>query len=110
MANRAEVEAARKELRAELAMVERQKQEALILNSNAGIPSVDLEKEAEPPPSMVVEGETEGERSLNAAMQISSQLFAATKSMDQCFKRNARHMDQASAVLTAANKPPKKTR
>jgi hypothetical protein len=110
MSKLSELDAARKELMAELASVDRQRQEALLLDANAGIPMVGdgVDEEDQDPPEFIPEGGTTADKTLSAAVLLSGQLFAATKSMNQCFKRNAAHMEKASATLEAVAKPARK--
>jgi hypothetical protein len=97
MANRnPEADAAKDELNAHMAVIRKRKQDELLLN----IGQVDSSDNEEEEPELAVEGENTGQRAYSAAMQISNNLYKATKSMDKCFKSNAKQM----AAVVAASK------
>jgi hypothetical protein len=115
MANRnPEADIARRELDAEMAIIRKKKRDALnlALIPIPGEESSEEEKEPEEPdPEIVVEGDNLGQRAFSAAMQISTNLYKATKSMDKCFKSNARQMVAvASASKAAVVAPPARKR
>jgi hypothetical protein len=92
-----------------MAAIAKQKEADLQLLDDSNRTGVSEEDEEEEAQAMVLEGETEGARAMSAAMQISNNLYRATKSMDKCFKRNAQQMAVATAKLaTPVPKPARK--